>query len=148
MAHHTRLASRLPLRQPTTDRYATADRHEGRRIPRWLGWVLREPWRESIVLGRATVAPSSSSGGSRTVPIPTSDPAHAFRLTAVFASDQVAPLPPPAVPAPLDPPIRDVDGDELASFVPSLVELAEQMGCTVVFEPIAAAAHGYYQPSD
>jgi N-terminal domain of anti-restriction factor ArdC len=41
-----------------------------------------------------------------------------FKLTAVFADDQVAPLPPPAVPAPLEPPIRDVDGDELAPVIP------------------------------
>jgi antirestriction protein ArdC len=70
-----------------------------------------------------------------------------FKLTAVLAADQVAPLPPPAVPAPLDPPIRDVDGDELAPVVPSLVELAEQIGCTVGFEAITGGAHGYYQPS-
>jgi antirestriction protein ArdC len=70
-----------------------------------------------------------------------------FKLTAVFAADQVAPLPPPAVPTPLDPPIRDVDGDELAAVVPSLVQLAEQVGCSVAFEPISGGAHGYYQPS-
>jgi antirestriction protein ArdC len=70
-----------------------------------------------------------------------------FKLTAVFADDQVAPLPPPAVPAPLDPPIRDVEGDELAPVIPSLVALAEEIGCTVAFAPISGAAHGYYQPS-
>jgi len=70
-----------------------------------------------------------------------------FKLTAVFADDQVAPLPPPAVPAPLDPPIRDVDGDELASVIPSLVELAEEIGCTVMFAPVSGGAHGYYEPS-
>jgi antirestriction protein ArdC len=70
-----------------------------------------------------------------------------FRLTAVFADDQVAPLPPPAVPAPLDPPIRDVDGDELAPVIPRLVALAEEIGCTVAFAPISGSAHGYYQPS-
>jgi antirestriction protein ArdC len=70
-----------------------------------------------------------------------------FKLTAVFADDQVAPLPPPAVPAPLDPPIRDVEGDELAPVIPSLVALAEEIGCTVAFAPISGAAHGYYHPS-
>jgi antirestriction protein ArdC len=70
-----------------------------------------------------------------------------FKLTAVFADDQVAPLPPPAVPAPVDPPIRDVDGDELAPVIPSLVGLAEEIGCTVAFAPISGSAHGYYQPS-
>jgi hypothetical protein len=60
---------------------------------------------------------------------------------------KVAPLPPPAVPAPLDPPIRDVDGDELAPVIPSLVALAEEIGCAVAFAPISGGAHGYYQPS-
>jgi antirestriction protein ArdC len=70
-----------------------------------------------------------------------------FKLAAVFADDQVAPLPPPAVPAPLDPPIRDVDGDELAPVIPSLVALAEEIGCAVAFAPISGGGHGYYQPS-
>jgi antirestriction protein ArdC len=59
----------------------------------------------------------------------------------------VAPLPPPAVSAPLDPPIRDVDGEDLAPVIPSLVELAEEIGCTVMFAPVSGGAHGYYQPS-
>jgi antirestriction protein ArdC len=70
-----------------------------------------------------------------------------FKLAAVFADDQVTPLPPPAVPAPLDPPIRDVGGDELAPVIPSLVELAEEIGCTVMFAPVSGGAHGYYEPS-
>jgi antirestriction protein ArdC len=70
-----------------------------------------------------------------------------FKLAAVFADDQVTPLPPPAVPAPLDPPIRNVDGDELAPVIPSLVELAEEIGCTVAFAPVSGGAHGYYEPS-
>jgi antirestriction protein ArdC len=70
-----------------------------------------------------------------------------FKLTAVFDADQVGPLPPPTVPAPLDPPTRDVNGDELAEVIPSLVQLAEEIGCSVAFEPIHGGAHGYYQPS-
>ena len=56
-------------------------------------------------------------------------------------------MPPPAVPAPLDPPIRDVDGDELTSVIPGLVELGGQLGSTVAFESIAGEAHGYYEPA-
>ncbi len=78
---------------------------------------------------------------------PDQQPRTFFKLAAVFADDQVTPLPPPAVPAPLDPPIRDVDGDELAPVIPSLVELAEQIGCTVMFAPVSGGAHGYYEPS-
>lgn len=57
------------------------------------------------------------------------------------------PLPPPAVPAPLEPPIRDVDGDELAPVIPSLVELAADIGSSVTFQSIAGATHGYYEPA-
>ena len=37
-----------------------------------------------------------------------------FKLVAVFAQDQVSPLPPPAEPAPLEPPIHELEGDDLA----------------------------------
>jgi antirestriction protein ArdC len=56
-------------------------------------------------------------------------------------------LPPPAVPAPLDPPISDVDRDELADVIPSLVDLAGQIGSAVAFETIGGGAHGYYEPA-
>jgi hypothetical protein len=58
----------------------------------------------------------------------------------------VQPLPPPAVPAPLEPPIRNVEGDELAPVIPGLVELAGEIGSSVTFQSIAGAAHGYYEP--
>jgi antirestriction protein ArdC len=76
---------------------------------------------------------------------PSERPRTHFKLAAVFAQDQVEPLPPPAVPAPLDPPIRDVDGDELADVIPNLVDLGGQIGSTVAFEAIAGGAHGYYE---
>lgn len=63
----------------------------------------------------------------------------------MFAQDQVAPLPPPAVPAPLELTIHDVDGDELAAAIPKLDQLATEIGCTVTEEPMAGARHGYYE---
>ncbi len=68
-----------------------------------------------------------------------------FKLVAVFAQDQVAPLPPPATPAPLDPPLHDVEGDELASALPKLEGLAVEIGCRIEQEAIGGAAHGYYE---
>jgi antirestriction protein ArdC len=68
-----------------------------------------------------------------------------FKLVAVFAQDQVAPLPPPATPAPLDPPIHDVEGDELAAALPKLEALALEIGCRIEQEAIGGAAHGYYE---
>jgi hypothetical protein len=76
---------------------------------------------------------------------PASKPQMGWRMVSVFAQDQVAPLPPPAVPAPLDPPVRDVDGDDLAKLVVPLHELATEIGSSVTFEPVAGTAHGYYE---
>jgi hypothetical protein len=78
---------------------------------------------------------------------PSERPRAFFRLVPVFSQDQVQPLPPPAVPAPLDPPIRTVDGDELAAVIPSLVGLAGQIGSSVAFESIAGAGHRHYEPA-
>ena len=41
-----------------------------------------------------------------------------FKLVPVFAQDQVSPLPPPAEPAPLEPPIRHFEGEDLADGDP------------------------------
>jgi antirestriction protein ArdC len=68
-----------------------------------------------------------------------------FKLVPVWAQDQVAPLPPPATPAPLEPPVHDVEGDELAHVLPKLDALAAEIGCTVDEEPIPGSAHGYYE---
>ena len=69
-----------------------------------------------------------------------------WRLAAVFAPDQVAPLPPPATPAVLEAPIRDVQGEDLAHVLPSLTALAVELGCTVEFESLDGPLHGYYAP--
>jgi antirestriction protein ArdC len=69
-----------------------------------------------------------------------------WRLAAVFAQDQVQPLPPPATPAPLEPPIRDIEGDELAYTLPELTALAGELSCTVDFESLTPPVHGYYEP--
>jgi antirestriction protein ArdC len=68
-----------------------------------------------------------------------------FRLVPVFAQDQVAPLPPPAEPAPLDLPIHDVTGDELAPIIPKLDALARELGCLVEEEPMSDGCQGYYE---
>jgi hypothetical protein len=77
---------------------------------------------------------------------PTARPRTFFKLTAVFAQDQVKELPPPGVPAPIDCPYRELDGDDLAEVLPRLVELAGEIGSTVTFAPIDGSAYGYYQP--
>jgi hypothetical protein len=69
-----------------------------------------------------------------------------YKLAPVFAQDQVAPLPAPAEPVPLEPPIHPVEGDELAGVLPRLYALATELGCTVVEEEMAGHQHGYLNP--
>ena len=79
---------------------------------------------------------------------PAEKPRTFFRLTAVFDRSQVDELPPPAVPAPLDPPAAaEIEGDELAPWLEPLTALAAEIGSTVAFESIASGADGYYRPS-
>jgi antirestriction protein ArdC len=69
-----------------------------------------------------------------------------FKLVAVFAQDQVSALPPPAEPAPLEPPIHELEGDDLASVIPNLDALAREIGCTVEEQTLPGSAHGCYEP--
>ena len=67
---------------------------------------------------------------------PTDRPRTFFRLEAVFSAAQVEPLPSPAVPAPLDPPMAEVTGDSLAWAIAPLGQLADELGYTVVYRPL------------
>ena len=70
-----------------------------------------------------------------------------FRLTSVFAEDQVQELPPPAVPQPISCPIRQLEGDDLAECLPALEQLGNEIGSSISVEPIAGGASGYYVPA-
>jgi antirestriction protein ArdC len=69
-----------------------------------------------------------------------------FRLGPVFDRSQVDPLPPPAEPTALDPPIVEVVGDELGWTYPRLVALAGELGVSVAIEEMSQDRGGYYQP--
>lgn len=77
---------------------------------------------------------------------PTDKPKTFFRLEAVFTQAQVEPLPPPAVPAPLDPPIVEVEGDTLAWARVPLEQLAAELGYSVVYEPLEPGHGGSCDP--
>jgi hypothetical protein len=79
---------------------------------------------------------------------PRERPRTRFRLGPVFDRSQVAELPPPAEPLPLDPPIREIDGDDLAWALTPLTELARELGCTVAYEAMRAGHGGYYRTAD
>jgi antirestriction protein ArdC len=77
---------------------------------------------------------------------PADKPRTHFRLTAVFDRAQVEALPPPAEPAPLDPPgAAEIDGTELAPWLDALEQLAAEIGSTVSYEAIASGADGFYR---
>lgn len=68
-----------------------------------------------------------------------------FKLGPVFDREQVQELPPPATPAALDPPVREVTGEDLAPVLPHLIELGIQIGSIVEFEAIPGQRRGYYE---
>lgn len=78
--------------------------------------------------------------------IATDKPRTYFRLEAVFSALQVEPLPPPAEPEPLDPPIAAVQGDTLAWAVEPLEQLANELGYAVVYKPLAEGHGGSCDP--
>jgi hypothetical protein len=75
---------------------------------------------------------------------PDTRPRTLFRLGPVFDASQVAPLPPPAEPVPLRPPIREIEGDQLAPVLPRLIALAQQIGSSVAFVSIGGSRRGSY----
>lgn len=79
---------------------------------------------------------------------PRKRPRTRFRLGPVFDRRQVTELPPPAEPLPLDPPIREIDGHDLAWTLEPLTKLAAELGCTVAYEAMPAGRGGYYRPAD
>jgi antirestriction protein ArdC len=76
---------------------------------------------------------------------PAERPTTYFKLGPVFDRSQVAPLPPPAKPVSLEPPIREIAGEDLASALPPLIDLAREIGSPVEFEMIAGSRRGYYE---
>lgn len=79
---------------------------------------------------------------------PAQKPRTFFRLTAVFDRSQVDELPPPAQPAPLDPPAAaEIDGDDLEPWLAPLAALAAEIGSSVTFKPLDGTRDGYYRPS-
>jgi len=63
--------------------------------------------------------------------VPADRPKTYFRLEAVFSATQVEPLPPPAQPAPLQPPSAELEGDSLAWAQGPLEQLAGELGYSI-----------------
>ena len=73
---------------------------------------------------------------------PAQKPRTGWRLAAVFAQDDVAELPPPAVPAPLTAPIAEIRGDSHQDLIAALTDLAGEIGYQVIVED-TGRADGY-----
>jgi antirestriction protein ArdC len=78
---------------------------------------------------------------------PADRPRTRYKLGPVWDRSQVEPLPPPAKPAPLDPPITEPDGDTLAWTLPPLTRLVSELGCTLIYEEHPAGRGGSFTPS-
>lgn len=98
-------------------------------------WVPMPPSKRVIDAWKAKGSPDDEKPKTR------------FRLGPVFDRSQVDPLPAPAEPVPLDSPIVPVEGDDLAWAFPRLTALAEQLGITVVIEPMPERQGGCYLPA-
>ena len=77
---------------------------------------------------------------------PAQRPRTHFRLEAVFSDRQVQPLPPPAQPAPLNPPVVQLRGDSLAWARQPLVALADELGYRVVETTLRDGCGGSCDP--
>lgn len=133
--------------QPVPDRDTAAGGDIRGRVPQMAGpWICGEKGREGDpgLRADAALAQGDRALGARRRCF--ERPRTFFKLGPVFDRAQVAPLPPPAIPVALDPPIRELGGDELAPVLPCLIGLAGEIGCTVEFETMTGE-DGYYTPS-
>jgi antirestriction protein ArdC len=98
-------------------------------------WVPMPPTKRVVDAWKAKGSPKDEKPKTR------------FRLGPVFDRSQVDPLPAPAEPVALDPPIAAIEGDELGWVFPRLAQLAEDLGINVVVEPMPEQQGGCYVPA-
>jgi hypothetical protein len=77
---------------------------------------------------------------------PDEKPRTRYKLGPVWDRSEIDPLPPPAEPVPLDPPITPSDGVSLAWALPRLGALVAELGCTLVYEPHLVDVGGSFTP--
>lgn len=125
--------------------HPTATRVAGFRAWLQLGYAVNKGEHAIRIWAPCPPSPKQLENWRRNRADPAERPRTFFKLAPVFAQDQVGALPPPATPAPLEPPHHQLEGDELAPVIPGLDQLAIEIGCTVTEKPIAGSAHGYYE---
>lgn len=99
-------------------------------------WVPMTPSKRAIEAWKAAGA------------IPADKPRVWFKLGPVFDRSQVEPLPPPAEPVCLDPPIVQIDGDELGGLLEvEILTFAEELGVDFAITERVGRAEGWWIPS-
>jgi hypothetical protein len=78
---------------------------------------------------------------------PEEKPRTRYKLGPVWDRCQVEPLPAPAEPVALDPPITRAEGECLAWAQPRLAALVSELGCSLAYEPLEAAVGGWFAPA-
>jgi antirestriction protein ArdC len=99
-------------------------------------WMPVPPSRKAIAAWEAAGADKDKKPRTR------------FRMGPVFDRSQVDPLPGPAQPAVLEPPISPIDGDDLTWTLRPLAGVAAEAGYRVVTEPMSENVGGYCNPSE
>lgn len=112
-----------------------------------LGYCVRKAEKAIRIWAPCPPSPKKIQAWKDAGAKPEERPRTFFKLTSVFADDQVQELPPPATPQPIGCPIRQLEGDDLAECLPALERLAHGIGCTLSFVAITGGASGYYVPS-
>lgn len=99
-------------------------------------WVPMKPSQKALAAWKAAGAD------------PTDKPRTWFKLGPVFDRSQVEPLPPPAEPVPLDPPIVEIEGNELGGLLEvEIPNLAQEIGVDFAITTRVNTANGWWQPS-
>ena len=137
--------------QPAADRPPGPRRHPRRRVPRVArARLLRPQGRDAAASasGRAASRPSASCRpGATPAPTRPRSPKAFYRLEAVFDRAQVDPLPPPAVPAPLDRRSRRSPATPSPGRSPCWTAFADGLGVTVEREPMRDGLRRLLRPA-
>jgi hypothetical protein len=125
--------------------HPTATRVAGFRAWLNLGWAVSKGQKAIKIWAPCPPTKKQLQAWRDTGADPEQRPRTHWRLASVFAQDQVAELPPPAVVAPIDPPIAEIQGDSYADRMRDLEALATELDSVLV---VADTGHadGVYHP--
>ena len=148
LAEHPAALSPLLAGQPAADRRRPADRDPRRGVSQVAGARLRRPARRAGDQVWAPCPPSRKQleRWEREGRPADERPRTYFRWPRSSPRTRSRRSRRRPTPAPLDPPIHDVEGDELAPALPKLQALAAEIGCRIEQKSRSRGRlHGYYE---